>query len=436
MSRRGLTGRRKPVAGAPARVGIFGNLGSGNIGNDASMESVLTYLSTDHPDAVVDAMCPGPDRVTGRYGIGATYLYWYQKYEDRVSGVPALALKVLGKGIDTFRTPLWVSRHDAVIVPGMGVLEATLPVRPWGFPYAMFLLGASGRLFGTKVALVSVGAERINQPATRWLYNSAARLASYRSYRDAHSREAMRRRGLDVSRDRVYPDLVFSFPMPPYEPGDAQIVGVGVMTYQGSNDDRKKAEEIYAAYIENMKGFIRWLVDSNRKVRLLLGDTANDHVAVQEIMADLREQRPALEPGAVTAQPVTSFAELIKAMAPVGTVVATRFHNVLCALKLEKPTISLGYARKNVELMAGIGMSEFCQPADSLDLDLLIKQFTELESRSPDLRQVIAERNMTNAQLLDQQFAVLSEALFGTGGPSGKLSAGLAAEHVVEKSGG
>ena len=51
-------GKRAPSADAP-RVGLFGKLGSGNIGNDASMEAVLDYLGSDHPDAIVDAMCTG-----------------------------------------------------------------------------------------------------------------------------------------------------------------------------------------------------------------------------------------------------------------------------------------------------------------------------------------------------------------------------------------
>jgi polysaccharide pyruvyl transferase WcaK-like protein len=424
MSRRTLTARHKRDTGTVPRVGIFGNLGSGNIGNDASMESVLRYLRTDHPGAIVDAMCAGPDRVTAEYGIVAIRLFWYQKYDQRISGIPALALKILGKGIDAFRTSLWVRRHDVVIVPGMGILEASLPLRAWGFPYAMLLLCASGRLFGTKVALISVGADIINQRTTRWVSNSTARLAFYRSYRDVHSREAMRQRGLDVTRDRVYPDLVFSIPPPPYDQGDPRTVGVGVMSYHGGSDDRKQAEEIYASYVESIKFFIRWLVDDNRKVRLFIGDIAVDDAVLNDIMTDLREQRPHLEPDSVVIQPATSFAELAGAMAPVGTVVATRYHNVLCALKLGKPTISLGYARKNIELMADVGMSEFCQSAKSLDSDLLIKQFTDLESRASEFRQAIMERNLANAQQLEQQFAAVSALLF----PARKSALGT--EHV------
>ena len=50
-------------------------------------------------------------------------------------------------------------------------------MRPWGFPYTMFVMSAVGRIFRTKVALVSVGSNVISQRLTRWLFTSAARLA-------------------------------------------------------------------------------------------------------------------------------------------------------------------------------------------------------------------------------------------------------------------
>ena len=54
--------------GAP-QVGVFGLLGSGNLGNDASFEVVLRYLRAEHPHATVDAMCMGPAQLKQRYGI-------------------------------------------------------------------------------------------------------------------------------------------------------------------------------------------------------------------------------------------------------------------------------------------------------------------------------------------------------------------------------
>ena len=107
----------------------------------------------------------------------------------------------------------------------------------------MFLLCTSGRLFGTKVALVSVGANVIHQRVTRRLVTAAARRAFYRSFRDSSARDAMRQMGLDTSGDAVYPDLAFSLPVPAAgEREAAGAVGVGVMEYSGSNDDRQHAD--------------------------------------------------------------------------------------------------------------------------------------------------------------------------------------------------
>lgn len=407
-------GPAAPGAAPAPRVGLFGLLGSGNIGNDASLDAVLGYLRSYHPDVVLDAMCMGPEQVRDRYGFGAIPLLWCQRYEQRASGMPAAGLKILGKVIDPFRTAAWVRRHDVVIVPGMGVLEASLPLNPWGWPYSMLQLGAFGRLFGTKVALVGVGAGVIKQPATRWLFVRAARLAFYRSYRDAHSRDALRQQGLDTSANPVHPDLVFSLPSAP-EAGNPETVGVGLMAYYGSNDDRKRADEIYASYLGNVESFIRWLLEGGRRVLLFYGDTV-DEPAVRQVLGDLRDYTS--DPGSprLAAERVTSYAELSRAMAHVGTVVATRYHNVICALQLGKPTISLGYAKKNVVLMEDMGLPEFCQYADSIDVGKLIEQFTKLESNADQVRIMLAERNADKARLLADQFAALDALLFPAGG--------------------
>ncbi|MPY81111.1 MAG: hypothetical protein GEV04_22310 [Actinophytocola sp.] len=409
---------RRPRRGAGTRVGLFGLLGSGNIGNDGSLEAVLEYLAVEHPAATVTFYCAGAEQVRDQYGVEATPLHWYQRHEHRASGVRAIVLKVVGKGLDAFRTAAWVRRHDVVIVPGMGVLEATLPLRPWGFPYALLLLTACGRLFGTKVALVSVGANAMRQRMTRLLFISAARLAHYRSYRDAQSKEALWRMGVNVSADEVYPDLVFALPAPSSavtgeEGGSGRTVGVGVMAYYGGNDDRDRAEQIHAEYLAKMERFVRWLVDEGRTVRLLTGDHVDESV-VQELLADLREHRPHLAPSRVLAQPVSSLTELMRQIASVDTVVATRYHNVLCALKLAKPTVSLGYARKNDVLMADMGLADFCQDVGSFDVDRLIDQLTALEDGRDQLGAAMAARARANSRQLQRQFDVLSAALLPT----------------------
>ena len=393
------------------KVGLFGLLGQGNLGNDGSLEAVHAFLRAAHPDAVLDFMCGGPDQMTARYGIPAVRLHWYDPARRQGSGAAASARKGLDAAIgvvaDGFRTAQWVRRHDVVIVPGMGVLEASLPLRAWHTPYSLFLLSAFGRVFGTKVAFVSVGADINDQRVMRWLVATATRLAHYRSYRDAFSRDVIQRMGVDTSANDVYPDLAFALPTPLGDPSAPGTVGVGVMDFSGGNRDRDRADEIRASYVEKLKLFVLWLTDNGHPVRLFTSD-AHDEPIMHEIVRDVRIRRPELDASQLIAVPVSSLDELMQRMAIVDTVVASRFHNVLCALKLAKPTIAVGYARKFDALMSDMGLAEFCQSARTLDVDQLISQFTEVESHSADLREKLKERNAVNTQLLDHQFTKLS----------------------------
>jgi polysaccharide pyruvyl transferase WcaK-like protein len=397
------------------RVGIFGKVGAGNIGNDASMEAVLGFLREQHPDAVTDAMCTGPDTVRARYGIDAVPLLWHHKFPQPPQW-PSTPLKVLGKGVDAARTAAWVRHHDVVIVPGAGVLEASLPMLPRGFPYALFLLSVSGKALGVKVALVGVGAGAVNQPLTRWLMNSAAKLAFYRSYRDPGAREAMRRRGLDTSADHVYPDLAFSLPASAAGVAGRGPVAVGVMAYRGTNDDRKQAQDIYSHYVGQMKRFVQWLVDSGREVVLIVGDTnGSDDAVAREIMAGLRAPRPGHTAPQVRAAAVSTYADVMRALEPVGSVVAIRYHNILCALKLCKPTISIGYSPKHDVLMSEMGLPGYALAVSALDVGELMARFTELEEHSAELRRTMMERNEAKARLSREHFAELTDRLFAPG---------------------
>ena len=74
--------------------------------------------------------------------------------------------------------------------------------------------------------------------------------------------------------------------------------------------------------------------------------------------------------------------------------------------------ISLGYSAKNLDLMAGMGLTEFCQFAHTLDFDRLIEQFTALEQQASQLRAAIIEGSAASAARLREQFTALSGLLF------------------------
>ena len=186
------------------------------------------------------------------------------------------------------------------------------------------------------------------------------------------------------------------------------------MDFYGTNDDdRRQADAIHGSYVEKVKTFARWLVDHGYKIRLFVGDTnGSDNTVVQEVVADLRAYRPDLDRTWVVADSVYNFADLMQSMAPASAIVATRYHNVICALMLSKPTISIGYGEKNAVLMADMGLAKYCQAIDSLDVGRLIEQFMDLESNAPQLQQTITERNAANEVLIKRQLTELSAVLF------------------------
>ena len=72
--------------------------------------------------------------------------------------------------------------------------------------------------------------------------------------------------------------------------------------------------------------------------------------------------------------PARTLHDVMQQMADTDIVVATRYHNVVCALRVGKPTISIGYAEKNDALLAEVGLADFCQDIERLDVDLLEAQ--------------------------------------------------------------
>ena len=409
MSAPDLVARGRTVL-RPPRIGLFGQFGSGNIGNDASLEAALRFLAAARPDAIVDVMCGGPQDVEDRYHVSATPLLWYA---GAASGIVASVLKALVKVADSARIVCWVRRHDVVIIPGMGVFEGSLPAPPWSEPLRLFLVSLSGRVFGTKVGYVSVGADNVTKRTTRWLFTQAARLASYCSSRDSRSRDVLHGWGIDTTKVPVYPDLAFALPVPPPQVGDPNIVCVGVMDYHGGDDDRgRDGSSIREVYISETALFVRGLLEAGRDVRLVVGDAnGSDDAVVQEIMAGIQQCAPGLQQGRLVAWPAVSLTDIFGAMASAGSVVAIRFHNVVASLMLSKPTIAISYGAKHDSLMQDCGLAEFCTPVKTLDHEHLAGLLKELGDRASHLREILADRKAASELLLAEQFDRISHEL-------------------------
>lgn len=393
------------MTGRGPRVAAYGYFGMGNIGNEGTLAAFLAYLRSEHPHAALACFAARPEVVEHQHGVRSRRLMTYFA-DPSDHGRRATVTKAVSRLWDVPRSFAMMRDVDVLVVPGTGVLETKLLARPWGLPYWMFLAVLSARMRGCKVALVSVGAEQAAHPVTRWLYRSTVRLSHYCSYRDEESRDAMRAMGADDA-GPVFPDLAFSLPVPDGLPERPGHVVIGVMSYSGSPDDPDRGEGVVDAYVTGISEVITRLLDQGRSVTTVVGDVADFGLAAR-IEADVRTARLGLPPGQLSVSPAQTLEEIMAEMSAAEVVVASRFHNLICALMLCKPTVSLGYAGKSDRLMDEFGLGEFTQPMDSFDPNLLIDQIAEVRRVQPQAQAQMKETLHRFEDELGEQFRRLS----------------------------
>jgi polysaccharide pyruvyl transferase WcaK-like protein len=402
----------------PKRVGLFGLFGVGNFGNDGSLEAALLFLRRVAPQERPLCICGDPEVVRRTYGLDAIPIYYRPRPSSGKQGWPRLR-KAANKVVLWLHVIQHLRRIRVLIVPGTGILDdfGAWPLS-WPLDLASWLVLA--RVMGVKVVCASIGAGPIRHPVSRSLMKAAARAAHYRSYRDALSKAFMASIEFDTRHDPIYPDIAFRLPAPASRrpdpgAGGRLTVGVGVMAYYGWRNDGGDGDAVYATYIEKMTHFLVWLLDRGHLVRLMMGDEA-DRRAIDDLMRTVIVRRPGGAAESVAFAPAHTLHDVMQQMADTDIVVATRYHNVVCALRIGKPTLSIGYAEKNDALLAEMGLAEYGQSIEELDVARLKTQTLRLISERAALEDRVRRAGARFERRLREQEDNLAALIFGDAG--------------------
>jgi polysaccharide pyruvyl transferase WcaK-like protein len=398
---------------APSKIAFFGHYGGNgyggeNYGNESTLQAILACIRERAPEATIVCVCDDPAVVASRYDIAALPIRSMPQ-----SGSAGRICRILQRAAGEI--PLWIRTMrqvrtlDQLIVAGTGALDDFAAMNPLGLTLDLFRWTLLARLLGVKLSYVSVGAGPIHHPINRILMKWSLAFGSYRSYRDEWSRDYLTGIGFDTSEDQIYPDLVFGRPKHTLPPRRAiakspKIIGVGVMTYSGWSSS---STEIYDRYIQNISRFTTWLLQQGYVVRLLVGQRGCDEQAVLDVSKAVKSEISRSEHPQLISDVADSVETLFEQIAATDLVVATRFHNVVYALMLGKPAVSIGYAAKNDVLMAEMGMGDYCQHVERLDVDLLMEQFSKLVENYHSYIACIESKNEEYRKALDEQYAYI-----------------------------
>lgn len=397
------------------KIAFFGHFGRDNFGNEATLQAMLCNLRRLAPNVEFTCVCTDPERVARDYGINATpnrnVLFKPWVIQGRLArlarallvGIPVEFYRWL-KGLKT----LWGT--DVLIVPGTGLLTDAYTLFNWG-PYEMFRWSATAKLCRSKLLFVSVGAGPLYSRVGRFFVKASLTLADFRSYRDETSRQFLKGIGFRFGNDSVSPDLAFSLPVAGMPRGrDTKgrrlIVGLGLMEYAGRYSVERPTNAVYPAYLETLVEFVRWLLAHEYDVRLLIGALA-DTPTTGEFKALLKERGVVYGQGRIIDEPVASFEAVLSQIAATDFMIATRFHNLLFSVLLNKPSISISFHHKCTSLMSQMGLSEYCQDINHMTTAGLIEQFYLLEKNAETVKQKISEKVTESRNVLDEQYRTI-----------------------------
>jgi polysaccharide pyruvyl transferase WcaK-like protein len=398
------------------RICLFGAFGVGNLGNECTLQALLYNLRKYMPNAEINCACSGPKEVASNYHFSA--------FPIRDSPLPPVknrAVRLLRRifvGIPlelrrwsrAFRT---LKGIDMLIMTGTGML-GDVGISPFGLHYDILKWSIIAKLRRCKLLFVSVGVGPIRKPLSKLFVKAALALADYRSYRDAFSKEYLEGLHFETKGDNVCPDLAFSLPktMIPSSQcrdGHATVIGVGIITYSQRRANSGNDESAYHNYIKKLGAFVTWLLERRYTVRLLIGDAVYDHRARQDLRSVLEVAEIDYAHAKIIDEPASSVAEVLSQLASTDLVVASRFHNVLLALWLNKPVVAISFHEKVDSLMREVGLSEFCQDIEHIDTNKLIAQFIALQQNAENLKSQIQQNAEAYRVALDEQY----EHIFG-----------------------
>jgi polysaccharide pyruvyl transferase WcaK-like protein len=392
------------------RICFFGHFGMFNSGNESTLRAALEHARQRQPEAELTCICTRPEVVRETCGIEAVPISTatMESWQPRWRPAKWLRSMVVGVPSELWR---WVTAFgalrgvDLLVVPGTGLLTDAYGLRGWA-PYNVFKWSALARLRGGRVAFLSVGAGPVHSRRGKLLVKWALSLADYRSYRDATSRDWAGRCGLQANGDKVYPDLVFSLrPKSAAQPSARRrkVVGLGLMTYSPTYSTETNRDGVFEAYMQKLVRFAEWLLARDYDLKLLIGDISDEAIA-QQFKVLLKNQCKQYGSERVMDAGVVSVETLFSELMETDVVVATRFHNVLVGLLLEKPVIAISFHHKCRELMSQMGLAEYCQEIAELDEQKLMDQFETLERDAEQVKGKLRSRVQECRAALDEQY--------------------------------
>lgn len=422
------------MARAIAEVALLNHIGSGNLGDDATLQAVMSNIKRRWPDAKITALTMNPEDTRKRHRVcsypirSKTWSFGYVapttqptlkgKFKDRLSRNrflfrflrivnaalvrgPKGLLREISFLVTSFRI---MKSFDLLVICGGGQL--TEWGGPWRFPYTIFKWVLLAKRAGARVIFLNVGAGPLLHPLSKMLVVRALRPAQYVSFRDLESQALARKIGFR-GKSQVFPDSVYgleSYAPGPYQPEtrDEPTVGIAPLPYcNPRTDPAEKDQYRYDEFIAKMAAFASRLSRDSYSLALFGSDIGVDPLAIEDLQAVLQDRHGVV---ARRCDSTGSIQDLLSAISRMDYVVTCRFHGVIFAHLLLKPVLAISPHPKVRNLMKRLGLEQYCLDIGACDVASLTETFEALVRHTDEIKGQLAATLASNKSSLRMQF--------------------------------
>jgi polysaccharide pyruvyl transferase WcaK-like protein len=430
--------KRRAVVPTHQKVGLFHHCGGGNLGDDATVETMIQNIKSRWREATVFGFSMNPGDTQARHGIRSYALRRNTWTLGGISGngdtssakgrvkaaeflhpalfavlrtiyllafkVPAALYQEVRLLVRSFRV---LRSFDLLVVSGGGQLTGGWG-GPWVFPYTIFKWVVLARLASVKPIFLNVGAGPLSDRLTQYFIRTALSLAHYVSFRDAKSAELLRQIGFRGQRP-VFPDPVYSFKIdgyvrPSLAPQSLANVGIGPMPYGLEPLYADGNPDAYDSLIRSLSVFGSRLLADDRRITLFCTDIGVDPASVHDLQRAIRSTGKLHPDDLLKVAIPRSTMELLCTMSTMDFVITCRFHGIVFAHLLNIPVIALSYHPKMRTLMEDLGLSRYCLDVRTVDSDTLAKTFLELVANAAQIKIRMSTIYSSYSETLARQF--------------------------------
>jgi polysaccharide pyruvyl transferase WcaK-like protein len=432
----------------PCRIALFAHCGTGNLGDEASVDSVLQLIRSRWPAASLVAVSMDPEDTARRHKIpcfamrqrvfpferewsstsrrtnqvtyAAKLKAALQKTGPLFRAMKAIRRATIVRPAQFIREIVFLSRSlllvcelDLLVISGGGQLLDW--GGPWAFPFTVFKWILLAKCAGAKCIFVNSGAGPLDDSLSRWFARRSLSMADYVSLRDRDSGELLRRIGYG-GKFNVVGDSVWALRLPNglvkerSGPESERVIGIAPMAYGVSSRHWVDDDECYRRLIGGLAEFSGRMLQRGHRIKLFSSDIWFDSQAIVDLEAAIHEKFPAISAGRVTQEPVADIADLLAALSQVDCYITCRFHGVIFASLADVPSLALAPHPKVSTLMNDMGLSDYCVDIAACDAEWLTAQFDRLVIDMDDVKGRVRRHHEQIRSLLESQFDCLFQA--------------------------